>query len=325
APGNPAAALPSTPVEHVTYATTTGSSTSAGVFIALARGYFQEVGIDLEIVPFGGGADMISTIAASQVDVANTDAGAGLINAIGRNVPMKFVADGSRCIPGKCNSALVVRKDLVDSGAFKDLPDLKGLTINTYTPGSTLNGFSLQALEQAGLKASDVKEQNLGFADVLPAFSTRAIDANFLIEPFTTLAVVQGLAVKWKDTSEILGPQQSTVVAYSANFAAQRPDAGKRFMVAYLRGVRDFIDAFDQTKDTAQVVAILTNQTTLKDAAQWVNVPQWFDPNGGILLDALKKNEQWYADHGFIPTPVNLDTVWDSTYTDYALSVIGKR
>jgi hypothetical protein len=54
-------------------------------------------------------------------------------------------------------------------------------------------------------------------------------------------------------------------------------------------------------------------------------VPQWFDANVGILLDPLKTNQQWYVDHGFIPTPINLDTVWDPTYVDYAVGVLGKR
>ncbi|MBV9542816.1 MAG: ABC transporter substrate-binding protein [Chloroflexi bacterium] len=322
----PATSAPSpAALDHVKFATTTGSSTSAGVYIAVARGYFSEVGIDLEMVPFNGGAEMISSIAGDQVDVANTDAGAGLLNAMARNVPIRFAADGARCIEGKCNSALVVRKDLIDSGRFKDLPDLRGLSINSYTPGSTLNGFTLRTLEKAGLSVSDVQEQNLNFPDVLPAFASKKLDANFLIEPFTTLGAAQGLSVKWKDTSQILGPQQSTVMAYSPAFAAQRQDVGKRFMVAYLRGVRDFLDAFDQNKDTDQVIGILTANTTLKDAAQWKNVPQWFDANGAILLDSLKANQQWYVDHGFIQTPVNLDAAWDGTYTEYALGVIGKR
>jgi ABC-type nitrate/sulfonate/bicarbonate transport system substrate-binding protein len=332
APAAPApAAVPATTaaspaaLDHVKFATTTGSSTSAGVYIALARGYFSQVGIDVEMVPFNGGAEMISSIAADQVDVANTDAGAGLLNAMARNVPIRFVADGARCIEGKCNSALVVRKDLIDSGRFKDLPDLKGLSVNDYTPGSTLNGFTLRTLEKAGLSVSDIQEQNLNFPDVLPAFASKKLDANFLIEPFTTLGAAQGLSVKWKDTSQILGPQQSTVMAYSPAFASQRPEVGKRFMVAYLRGVRDFLDAFDQGKDTDQVVGILTANTTLKDPALWKNVPQWFDANGAILIDALKTNQQWYVDHGLVQTPVNLDAAWDGSYTDYALSVIGKR
>ena len=49
----------------------------------------------METVDFPGGAQMIPAIAASQVDVANTDAGAGLINAIAHNLPARFVADGA--------------------------------------------------------------------------------------------------------------------------------------------------------------------------------------------------------------------------------------
>jgi NitT/TauT family transport system substrate-binding protein len=321
APTAPPAAL-----EHVKFANTTGSATAAPVYIAEARGYFQQQGIELEVVPFGGGAQMISSIAASQVDVANTDSGAGLINAMARNLPMRFAADGSRCQENRCNSALTVRKDLGDSGAFKDLSDLRGLNVNTFTPGSTLNMYSYRTLEKAGLQKTDMKEQSFNdFSQILPAFVSKSIDATYLIEPFTTQGVSQGALVKFKDTSQILGPQQSTVIVYAPTFATQRQEAGKKFMVAYIHGVRDFLDAFDSGKDQDQIVSILTSSTLLKDPAQWKNVPQTFDANGAILLDALKFNQQWYVEHGAIPTPVDLDQVWDPTYTDYAISVLGKR
>ena len=328
APAAPTAAPtpPPTALEHVRYATTTGSATSAPVYIAQARGYFQQQGIDLELVPFGGGAQMISSIAGSQVDVANTDSGAGLINAMGRNLPMRFAADGARCAEGRCNSALTVRKELVDSGAFKDLSDLRGLNVNTFTPGSTLNMFSYRTLEKAGLKPTDIKEQTFNdFGDILPAFVSKSLDATYLIEPFTTQGVAQGVLVKFKDTSQILGPQQSTLIVYAPTFATQRQEVGKKFMVAYLRGVRDFLDAFDSGKDQDQIISILTSATLLKDPAQWKSVPQTFDPNGAILLDTLKFNQQWYVEHGAIQSPVDLDAVWDPTYTDYAISVLGKR
>jgi NitT/TauT family transport system substrate-binding protein len=328
APATPTAppTAPPAALEHVKYATTTGSATSAPVFIAQARGYFQQQGIDLELVPFGGGAQMISSIAASQVDIANTDSGAGLINAMARNLPMRFAADGARCQEGRCNSALAVRKELVDSGTFKDLSDLRGLNVNTFTPGSTLSMFSARTLEKAGLKSTDIKEQTFNdFGDILPAFVSKSLDATYLIEPFTTQGVSQGVLVKFKDTSQILGPQQSTVIVYAPTFATQRQEAGKKFMVAYIHGVRDFLDAFDSGKDQEQIVSILTSSTLLKDPAQWKNVPQTFDSNGAILLDALKFNQQWYVEHGAIPTPVDLDQVWDPTYTEYAISVLGKR
>jgi hypothetical protein len=100
---------------------------------------------------------------------------------------------------------------------------------------------------------------------------------------------------------------------------------GKKFMVAYLHGVRDFLDAFDTGKDQDQIISILTSSTLLKDPAQWKSVPQTFDPNGAILIDALKFNQQWYVEHGAIQTPVDLDAVWDATYSDYAIGVLGRR
>ncbi|GAC1313956.1 MAG: hypothetical protein NVSMB2_02710 [Chloroflexota bacterium] len=59
------------------------------------------------------------------------------------------------------------------------------MNVNTYTPGSTLNMFSFRTLEQANLTAGDIKEQDIAFADVMPAFSTKSLDAHFLIEPLT--------------------------------------------------------------------------------------------------------------------------------------------
>lgn len=320
------ASVPKTPVETVKFATTTGSSTSAGVYIAQERGYFKQVGLNVDIVGFGGGAQMISSVAASQVDIANTDAGAGLINAMARNVPIRFVADGSRCIPGKCNSGLVVRKDLVDSGKFKSVADLKGMTVNTFSPGSTINMFLYRTLEKNGLKPSDIKTAELdNFTDIIPALTTKRLDATFLIEPFITLAASQGVAVKYQDTAQLLGAQQATIIVYSPNFASKHQEAGKRFAVAYLRGLRDFVDAFTTGKDKAQIVSILTKDTTLKNPALWNNVPQWFDPNGSILLDQLIAAQQWYQANGYVKTPIDFNKAWDPTYTDYALSVLGKQ
>ena len=44
---------------------------------------------------------------------------------------MKVVADKGRNAPGYGYNSIIVRKDLVDSGAVKTLADLKGRTIAT--------------------------------------------------------------------------------------------------------------------------------------------------------------------------------------------------
>ncbi|HLG74533.1 MAG TPA: ABC transporter substrate-binding protein [Chloroflexota bacterium] len=330
-PAASAAAKPSAAaggnLDHVKFAVTTGSTTAAGVYIANDRGYFKDTGIEVEMVPFSGGAEMISSIAANQVDIANTDPGAGLLNAIARNVAMRFVADGSHCDKDHCGTAFTVRKELVDSGKYKDLKDLKGLTINFATPGSTLYMFMNRLMDKAGLKMSDVKAENLnGFPALLPAFSNGALDAAWNIEPFTTQGVDKGWAVRAGTATDFFGPQQNTVLVYASQFAAQRQDAGKRFLVAELRGVRDWLDAIDKGKDYDQIIGIMTKESSLKDPALYkkIGLPG-YDPNGQLYLDAVKTAQQWYVDHGDIKQPVDIDKLYDPQYLDYALAQLGKR
>lgn len=313
------------PPEHLAFAATP-SVGSAGVYVGIERGYFREVGLDVEVVPFTGAASMISSIAASQVDAANSDAGSGLLNAIGRDLPMRFVADGSRCMAGLCHVSFLVRKGLADAGGFKDLADLRGKRLNSFTPGSTMHQYISRVLDMAGLAEADVSFQNIQFGDVLPAFGNAALDASFQIEPYTTAALEQGFAVRWASLVDLLGPRQSTVIVYAPAFAAQRPEAGRRFLVGYLRGIRDYLDAFQGGKDLDGVIAVLTANTAVHDAALYkrMTVPG-FDPNGEILIDDLKENQQWWVERGAIPTPVDLDRIYDHTYLDYALGVVGRR
>ncbi|MDE3075183.1 MAG: ABC transporter substrate-binding protein [Chloroflexota bacterium] len=313
--------------EHVKVAITSGSLTGAGVYIALERGYFKQVGLDVEIVPFPGGAQMISSIAASQVDVADTDTGAGVFNAISRNLPMRFVADGSRCDAKRCGTSFVVRKDIMDAGKFKDLKDLKGLKVNNFTTGSTLYQFLARMLDKAGLKPSDLKEASIpGFADVMTAFGNKGIDASWMIEPLTTAGVAKGLFERYKTATELFGPWQNTVIVYAPNFATQHQQAGQKFMVGYVRGLRDYLDAMDSGKDYDAIIGILTKDSSLKDAALYkkVGLPG-FDANGEVLIEAVKSAQQWYVEHGDVKTPVDLDKVYDPSFLQHAWSVAGKR
>src|SRR5919198_5406502 len=104
---------------------------------------------------------------------------------------MRFAADGSQCNKQPCQTAFLVRKQLMDSGGFKSLADLKGKKVNTFTPGSSLNQLLYRMLDQAGLQPSDLQLENITFDQVLPAMTTGALDASWNIEPFTTTAVSQ--------------------------------------------------------------------------------------------------------------------------------------
>ncbi|HTD77792.1 MAG TPA: ABC transporter substrate-binding protein, partial [Chloroflexota bacterium] len=257
--------------EHVKIGATPAIA-SAGVYIGLDRNYFRDQGIDVEVVNFAGAADMVQSLGASQLDGGNLDAGAGVWNVLGRGIQMRFVADGNHAEKGHTGNAWMIRKDLIDSGAFKDLPDLKGKTVSPIGKGSLIDSQFYRSLEKAGLKDTDVNVQYIAFADCLPAFANKALDAAILTEPFVANAVGQGLAVRWRGLDEVLGNYQGTMLMYSQNFTEQRRDVGNRFMVGYIKGIRDYIDAFNGGQDYDAVVSLLTKYTNLKDPALYKQI-----------------------------------------------------
>jgi NitT/TauT family transport system substrate-binding protein len=324
----PAAAPTSAPAagpETIKYAAGTSVS-SAGVFIGIDRGYYREVGLEIEIVPFSNAAEMIQPIAASQVDVANADTGAGIFNALARGLPLRFVADGNHTEPGHSSLAWVVRKDLVDSGAVRELPDLRGRKLSPIARGSLVDSLGYRTLARAGLQPSDVEIEYVTFTDVLPALANQALDAAILNEPLVTSAVEQGLGVRWRGMDDLFGTFQGTLIIYSPTMVTQRQDAGRRFMVGYLRSLRDYLDAFNGGKDLDAVLAILTKYTAIKDPAVYrkIVVPA-FDANGQMNPQSIKDLQQWYVENGFVQTPVALDEFFDTSYLEHALGIVGRR
>jgi NitT/TauT family transport system substrate-binding protein len=312
-------------VETVKYGAS-GSVSSAGAFIGIERGYFREVGLEIEIVPFTNAAEMIQPIAASQIDVANADTGAAVFNALGRGLPLRFVADGNHTEPGHSSLAWVIRKDLIDSGAVRDLPDLRGKKISPIARGALVDTLAFRTIDRAGNDPSEVQIEYVTFPDVLPAFGNRALDAAILTEPLVTTAVEQGLGVRWRGMDDLFGRFQSTLIIYSPTMTTQRVDVGRRFMIGYLRSLRDYQDAFNGGKDLDAIIAILTQYTAIKDPNVYkkIVVPA-FDPNGDMEAQSIKYLQQWYVDNGFVQTPAALDEFFDRGYLDYALGVVGRR
>jgi NitT/TauT family transport system substrate-binding protein len=297
----------------------------AGIFLAQDRGHFRELNLDVEYVQFpGGAADMAAPLTVNQIDVANADASAAFLNSLARGIPLRFVADGNHTEPGHSPVAWVIRKDLIDSGAVTDLPDLKGKKLSGIIRGSQVDSEVYRTLAKAGLTANDADVQYLGFPDSLAALASKALDGAIEVEPLVTAAVQQNIGVRWKGMDELFGSLQGTVIMLSPNMAARR-EAATRFLQGYLLGVRDYLGAFNQGINRDAVISVLINNTSVKDPALYavMSLPA-FDPNGAMLVQSMKDLQQWYVDNGFVQTPANLDQAIETSYLESALSVIGR-
>ena len=296
------------------------------MFIGINHGYFHELGLEVESVPFSIATEMAAPLIAGQIDIANADPSSAFLNAAARGAQIRFVADGSHSESGHSSVVLVIRKDLIDSGQVKDFSDLKGLRLSGVFKGSAPDMYLHQYMAEGNLDDSDVDVQYLSFAASLPAMASKQLDGAIEVEPLATAAVDQGIAVAWKRKADVFGPAQGTVIMFSPSMAAHRQDVGRRFMAAYVRAIRDYADAVNQGRDMASIVGLLARNTDVKDLKLFdrMQLPA-FDVNGQMNLKSLHETQQWFVDHNYVPSAVDLSNVIDTSYLDYALAQDGKR
>ncbi len=297
-----------------------------GFFVAQDRGYFAEEGLDVDFVPTPSLNEVIPAVSTGEMDVASGGIGAALFNAVARGLPMKMVADRGTLGPGSGYMSLVIRKDLLASGQVRDYPDLRGLTIAASSAGAITELVTMKAAERGGLGPSDVKVIYLGIGDTPAALANGSIDGAMALEPNVTLIVNQGTGEVFRTTYDITPNLTVGVVLYADNFIRTKPEAARRFMVAYVRGLRDFNDAFfrQPPRGRAEVLAALTNHTTVKDPAVYEEMTMpGLNPDGGINLPSIADAEAWWTERGAIRDPVDVTQLWDGSYLDYALARLG--
>lgn len=302
-----------------------GLAGDAGIFVGQERGYFEAEGINVDVTVLGAGPDAIAPLAAGKLDVGGATPDASLLNAISRDVPIKIVADKGRYLSDRATSAaFVVRKDLVDSGAIQAVPDLKGRRVGSNAAQSSTAIDVHQLMEQGGLTDRDVELVSIPYPDMVPALANRSLDAALMAEPFVAVAVGQGIGVRWKGGEEIYPNHQIAVILYGPQFWQQR-EVARRWMVGYLRGVRDYNDAFFKEQGRAEVVEILTRHTPLKDPAVFNRIgPPGINPNGRVEVASIAYDQDWFLARGALSRPQDLSSVIDHEYVEYALQWLGE-
>jgi NitT/TauT family transport system substrate-binding protein len=307
----------------------TNVATDIGLFVAHKRGYFKDEGLDVQFTTFDSAARMMAPFAAGDLDVSAGAPSAGFFNAVGRGIDMRIVADKVSTPLGRPSQTLVVRKALVDSGRFKTLADLKGLKFANTAPGTAAWGTMYRILEKAGLKPSDVDLVSLGFPQQVIALANGAIDVALPAEPMTTEAVNKGYGVKIITDDEVFPGHQIAVIFYSGKFSKERPDAARRFMKAFIRGVRDHNDALDDkgmfVGDRGEgIIAILNEYTSVKDPAFYRSFPlAYCNPDGTLNVDSIQQDYAAFKTAGFITNDVDPAKAIDTSFLDWALKELG--
>src|SRR5262249_40431519 len=145
-------------------------------------------------------------------------------NAILRGIPIKFVTHLSLNRTDQVSSGLLIRQDLVDGGRFRELPDVKGMTIAIGPgTGSSAEMYLSRVLASVGLTIADVDPVTMSYPDAATALVNRGIDASWHIQPFITNLEARGVAKMVAPLAEFYPGAVTNTLMIGPGFAQREP------------------------------------------------------------------------------------------------------
>lgn len=322
----PSAAASGAATVHVAFS---GAGTDASLYIGVDKGFFAEQGITIDSVRLNS-SDMPPQLAAGALDVGAGSFTVSLINAIQRGLDLRLVADKARCLPGTGALQIVVRKDLYDSGKVRGPADFKGLTFGIQSVGSGSEVELDLFLKKGGLGINDVTRKSLTYPDMPVAFSNKSVDATGAPEPTPSQLVHQNLAVSIAKCGDYNPNGEISMILYGPKFMNEQPEVAKRFMVAYLKSVRYFNDAFvkHDPKILPEAIGIIARDTKVDPKVyQDMNASNsmWgIDPNGQLNTASFQADQDfWINVTHELKQPIDLSKLVDMSFAQAAVQQLG--
>jgi NitT/TauT family transport system substrate-binding protein len=291
----------------------------APLFIAAEKGYFEEEGMRVELLPVEGGTENVVQVAAGNFEVAGGGIGAGMLNAVARDIEFEIVAPLHTERP-PLTSPLVVSKARYDSGELTQVADLAGNKVSTNSKGAATEYWLWRALQQGGLDFPDVEVLGVGFREVAAALESGSLDAGILGEPLATLAEDQGLVTRLSD--DFIDSFTSTVIYFNKEWSTANPELAQGFVKAFIRGARDLNgDAwYDETN-----LAIIEKYTGVPTEVIQRASRSYHDPNGVVPMEDLAELQRFFRDQGQLSyeQDIDLSQFVNTGYAEAAVEALG--
>ena len=300
-----------------------------GLFIAQERGYFKDEGLDVTLTHIDSAVKMMPLLGTGDLDVGGGATTAALYNAADRKIDVRVVASRARTAPGYGYQALVVRKDLIDTGKYKSYSDLKGLKFAFASPGSTPLSSLNEVLKKVNLTFNDMSINYLNVGAQVAALQSGAIDGTIMIEPYLSQVVSTGAAVNVTATEAYYPSAEVSLLLYGDKFINERPQVATRFMKSFLRGARDFKDAIAdgrwKTGPVADdVIRIFAKGVNIPEATIRNMTPQFADADGDINMESLRMDLAWFKESGEVTSKtITADDIVDLTFAKAAAKELG--
>lgn len=297
---------------------------SAPIFVAVEKGYFEELGLNVELHSFNSGQFMMPVLATGEIDFGAGQSGTEFFNAVNQGLNVKIVGGQTQERPGHGTAPVIVRKDLFDSGEITQPSDLKGKKIAINVERGLSEYLLAEVLSFGGLTLDDVEIVTMPFPDMNVALANQAIDAAHLPQPLSGQAIAEGVAVMLIDGDEIFENGQNGVLFFGKRLLEpENREIGVRFLMAWLKAVRDL--SGEGWKDE-ELVAITSSYTKIPEPAIIHGVVMYFGPNGELNQEFVENIMMYFFEQGYteLTEPLPLSDIIDTSYMEEAVERMGR-
>ncbi|TMR20803.1 ABC transporter substrate-binding protein [Nonomuraea turkmeniaca] len=229
------------PLEKVTYLTSFGNfGRDAYAWVAKDKGFFREVGLDVDIKPGGGTGDNISKIEAGAAMFTPVDL-TGLLLARGNGGAKSIVVVAG--IQQRTMAALIS----LEGNGIATPKDLEGKTL-ADTPGSVVRNLFPTYAKLAGVDATKVTWVNGAPANLIGLLASGAVAGigQFVVGEPTVESVAKGRQAVVLPYSDVMSDLYGNVLVTTTKIAREQPDLAKRFITALMKGLVHSIDNPDE-------------------------------------------------------------------------------
>lgn len=243
-------------------------------FVAIEKGYFKEAGVEVEPLKFAGAQQVMEAMLSGRSDgSANGTGSANLaIGEIAQPGLFKIFCTNPSNVKWVLDE-FIAPKD----STYKTIADFKGKRLASG-PGIQNMTLAKTMLERAGATGVTVIELPIG--QHVAAVAAGQIDGAYTLEPTgtigrmngTTRTVETGVVAKYI-LGDPMAPWHGGSASLTTEFIKKHPDATKKYMAAYLKGV-EFVrtkpeEARQYMKGYTAIEGPLTSEVPLAAYMAW--------------------------------------------------------
>lgn len=227
--------------------------------LAETQGYFEEQGLDVELVPGQDPAALLAMAVSGQVDIA-IGSWINVATSASEGVPVSVIG-GNGIVDSKTdNSGVLVAAD----SDVESLADLKGKTIGVMGVKTGGDIPVLQALEGAGVAIEDVKEVAVPYSGMQAAVEQKTVDAVVPADSFYHQMVEAGYRTVSNPVREYQASMPVTVWTSTNEWLASNAETAGKFVAAMEDAAEFYND--DANLAAVQEVHAKTNQIEVAEA-----------------------------------------------------------